>query len=62
MGGILTLFLMSLYVCMPESILNIIPGRKFQISWQPNDTEDKDDWGFYSLRRVDEIDYERPNA
>lgn len=47
---------------MSESILNIIPDRKFQISWQPNDMEDKDDWGFYSLGRVDEIDYKRPNA
>lgn len=39
-----------------------MPDRKFQISWQPTDIADKGNWGFYLLRRVDEIDYKRPNA
>lgn len=39
-GGTLTFFFMSLYECMSESILNIIPDRKFKLSWQPNDIED----------------------
>lgn len=61
-GGEHLSFFMSLCVCMSKNMVSITPDRKFQISWQSTDREDKGDWGFYSLRRVDEIDYKRPNA
>ena len=43
-GGNETLILFYELLCMSicESILNIIPERKFQISWQPTDKSRQD--------------------
>lgn len=45
-GGNETLILFYELLCVSicESILNIIPERKFQISWQPTDIS-RQDWG-----------------
>lgn len=58
----LSFFYELVYLNMCESILTIFPDRKFQISWQHNDTTNKGDQGLYSLSRVDKIDYKRPDA